>query len=138
MKIKLLIITHGSLGEEFLKTVREITGKDEDIEVFGIFRCDPVSKIKEHLNHLVERLTKTGALLILTDIFGGTPMNLSIPHLASDRVEIITGVNLPMLITAVYKKEVKDVKKLADIVLSAGLKSIVIPRRKLDKGARGE
>jgi PTS system mannose-specific IIA component len=126
MEIKILIVTHGDLGKVISDTAMEIVGNRGGVEVFGISRHQRVEEIKAELNSLIENMLNDSKLLIFTDMLGGTPTNLSMPFLNNNSVEIITGVNLPMLITALHKRnDTKDIKRLADAVLEAGKKSLV-------------
>lgn len=124
--IKIIIMTHGNLGREFHNTVQDIMGSSDDIEIFDVYRSESIDSIKENLDSLLNRLLEDNAVLILTDMIGGTPSNISIKYLKNSMVEVLTGVNLPVVITALNKrKSVDSVQKLAEIVTEAGKKSIV-------------
>lgn len=126
MDIKLLICTHNDFGRELYKTVQDIMGSKDGIKVYSVFNCQPVEQIKENFKKLLNSLLKKNSVLILTDILGGTPTNIAMPFLKNKNVELVTGVNLPMLITAIHKKnELQDVRKLAQVVGNSGKKSIV-------------
>lgn len=126
MSIKLLIVTHGELGREIFSSTRDIMGKTGDVEVYSIYRDCSAEQIKNDIEELLNNLLKDSAVLVLTDMLGGTPTNMTLPFLRNENIEIITGVNLPMLITALNKKnEVNNVRKLSQIVNEAGIKSIV-------------
>jgi PTS system mannose-specific IIA component len=133
MAIKILIVTHGQFGKELYSTVEDIMGKDEDVEVFGISRCMSVEQIRDEITNIVSRLTNEGKVLIMTDMMGGTPTNMSLPFLQKKNVEIISGINMPMLITAINKKnKADDLCSLAQIVSEAGKKSVVNCRNHVD------
>lgn len=133
MHIKILIIMHGDLAQNLINTVSDIMGKKEELSAFDIDRCLSSETIKEELSKIVDGFIKDNSILILTDILGGTPTNVSLPYLKNERIEIVTGVNLPMVITAVNKKdELKDIKKLAEVVVASGCKSIVNCRDRVD------
>jgi len=101
--IGIVVVTHGRIAEELVNTARTIVGELPRIAAVSIgWGDDPAAA-----NAAIERgLAETGGgeTLVLTDMFGGTPTNLSLPYL-SDEVEIVTGVNLPMLIKASSLRE---------------------------------
>ncbi|MBN2406422.1 MAG: PTS sugar transporter subunit IIA [Elusimicrobia bacterium] len=133
MHIKVLIITHKKMGQELANTARSIIGP-RDIEVFGIPYSKGIDEIKKEFGELMKRLLSDSAVLILTDMIGGTPTNISMGYLKDEKVEIVTGVNLPMVITALHKKdEIKDIRKLAEIITNTGIKSVIDCKQKLDR-----
>ncbi len=126
MGIKLLVITHGEFGLQLYNAARDIMGKVEDVEVYGIYRTQSVQQIKDDLKNLIDIFLKDSAVLILTDMLGGTPTNMVLEFLNNNKVEVITGINLPMFIVALNKKkQVEDVKKFTEIVCEETKKSIV-------------
>jgi mannose/fructose-specific phosphotransferase system component IIA len=131
MNIKVLVITHGNFGVELRSTVEDIMGKHEDLDVFQVLRCSPIEQVRSDFKDLVEEELKKNKLLVLTDMLGGTPNNIALPYLSKDNVAIVSGVSMPMLITALNKKNsVNTVDELAEIVSQAGQRSVV------DCGAR--
>ncbi len=126
VNIKILIVTHGEYGRETANTLFDIMGKSEDLIVYGVYRNKGMEEIKNDLNGLICDLIKNNSVLVFTDMLGGTPSNTVIPFLDKEKVDIITGVNLPMLITAQSKKNsVESLSELSRIVSDAGRKSIV-------------
>ncbi len=100
--IGIVVVTHGRIAEELVNAARTIVGDVPAIAAVSIGWDDPVAA-----NAAIERgLAEAGGgdVLVLTDMFGGTPTNLSLPYL-SERVEIVTGVNLPMIIKASALRE---------------------------------
>jgi PTS system mannose-specific IIA component len=133
MSIKILLVTHGKYAEETYNTTADIMGKSDDVRVFGISRCQGIEDIKKELGQIVEDIIKQDELLILVDMIGGTPMNLSVPFLKNEKVEVISGVNMPMLITAMNRKnQMPNIKELADVVCDMGQKSIVNLKKRID------
>ncbi|MFW6134657.1 MAG: PTS sugar transporter subunit IIA [Elusimicrobiota bacterium] len=126
MKIKILIITHEDLGGKLLETAQKIMGELKDVETFSVYRSDNADYIKINLKAAIKRITEKSGLIILTDMLGGTPTNFSLPYISEKKVEVVTGVNLPMLIACVRKKErVNDLKELANKVEEYGKKGII-------------
>jgi len=94
--IGIVVVTHGRLAEELVNAARTIVGEIPAIVAVSMGWSDDVAAAKEQVERAIAQ-AGAGETLLLTDMFGGTPTNLSLPFLSS-RVEIVTGVNLPMLI----------------------------------------
>ena len=96
--IGVLVVTHGQLAIELVKAAEMIVGALPRFVAVSIGWHDDVTTAREAIGQAIERVQGEEGVLILTDMFGGTPSNLGMTFLARDRVEVITGVNLPMLI----------------------------------------
>lgn len=119
--IKIVIATHNGLGRAYLETLELIMGKQENIEVVEVNLNTQLDELKKVIKNDVN---ETSGTLILTDMFGGTPSNISIPFLLKDKVEIVFGLNLPMLLTAVSKRDKTKLSELAEISAKSGRESI--------------
>ncbi|MCK4338019.1 MAG: hypothetical protein KAX11_08740, partial [Candidatus Aminicenantes bacterium] len=93
-----IIVSHGKLAEELLNALNIILGEVVNMEAISIGWYDDVEESKKRINKILKRVEQKNGVVIFTDMFGGTPSNLSLSFLKDDYVEIITGVNLPMLI----------------------------------------
>lgn len=93
-----LVVTHGDLARELVGAAGRILGPLEHLEAVPIGWDQEVESARGMIQQAVERVAGAEGVLILTDMFGGTPANLSLSFLESGKVEIVTGVNLPMLI----------------------------------------
>ncbi len=133
--IGIVIAAHLSLAEEFLKVAKEVVGSFENVCAVSVdIKKDPES-IKRELEEAVKSVNDGDGVLIMTDMFGGTPSNISLSLLKEGEVEVITGLNLPMLIKAAtsrrdiklseFSKSLKEFGKnnieLATDVLSSGV-----------------
>jgi PTS system mannose-specific IIA component len=100
MSIGVVVVTHGQLATELLNAAEMIVGDLPQFVAVSIGWHDDVEVAREAIGRAIERVSAAAdaGVLILTDMFGGTPANLGVTFLQPDRVEIITGVNLPMLI----------------------------------------
>ena len=96
--IGVVVVTHGQLATELVNSAEMIVGDLPNFTAVSIGWHDDVTDAREDIAQAVERVRGDGGVLILTDMFGGTPSNLGITFLEVDRLELITGVNLPMLI----------------------------------------
>lgn len=122
----ILVVTHGNLADELVKAARMIIGEDfHGIEPISIGWNDEVAKARKAILTGIESVNDKSGVLILTDMFGGTPTNLSLSFLETDKVEIITGVNLPMLIKLFsLRKENWNLVEAAQKIRAQGQKSI--------------
>jgi PTS system mannose-specific IIA component len=96
--IGLVLVTHGRLAEEFHHAVEHVVGQQEYLETVSIGADDDMEQRRRDIVDAVARADNGSGVIILTDMFGGTPSNLAISVMESGRIEVIAGVNLPMLI----------------------------------------
>ena len=96
--IGVIVVTHGQLAIELVKAAEMIVGDLPQFVAVSIGWHDDVTVAREEIARAIERVQGPAGVLILTDMFGGTPSNLGLTFLETNRVEVITGVNLPMLI----------------------------------------
>ena len=119
-----IIVSHGKLGEELLNALTIILGEAVNIEAISIGWYDDVEESKMRINQSLKRVDQKNGVLIFTDMFGGTPSNLSFSFLNNNQVEIITGVNLPMLIKFVSLQRNYNLNEVAKKVVEQGKKNI--------------
>jgi mannose PTS system EIIA component len=119
-----VIVSHGKLGEELLNALTIILGEAPNIEAISIGWYDDVEESKKKINQSLKRVNQKSGAVIFTDMFGGTPSNLSFSFLKDNQVEIITGVNLPMLIKFVSLQRSNNLKEVAGKVVEQGKKNI--------------
>jgi mannose PTS system EIIA component len=99
--IGVVVVTHGQLATELVNAAEMIVGDLPQFTAVSIGWHDDVNDAREDIAQAIERVRGEEGVLLLTDMFGGTPSNLAMTFLAQGRVEVITGVNLPMLIKLV-------------------------------------
>lgn len=120
-----LIVTHGNLAYELLNAARQIEADVAGIEAVPLEWSDTVDEAREKIVAALERLGPDRGVIIFTDMFGGTPSNISLSFLEQGRIEIVTGVNLPMIVKfAMVKEASKDVATLAHTISEKGSKAI--------------
>lgn len=122
-----VIVTHGRLAEELLEATRRIVGPTEAIRAVSIDWDDDVDDARQQIEVAVREVDRDGRILILTDMFGGTPTNVSLSFLEQGRVEILTGVNLPMMIklTSLQRSE-ESLDEVARQVRDRGQRSVYV------------
>ena len=96
--IGLVLVTHGQLAEEFRNAVEHVVGPQENFETVAIGADDDMEQRRRDIIDAVTKVDQGSGVVVLTDMFGGTPSNLAISVMETGRVEVIAGMNLPMLI----------------------------------------
>jgi PTS system mannose-specific IIA component len=124
--IGIVIITHGQLGNALVETAEIIfSEKPESIISVSINLTENVEKLRKKINTAIRSVDANKGVLILTDMFGGTPSNLSYSFLEEGRIEVISGVNLPVLLKAInLRKKDMDLHQMAKTIETYGKKSI--------------
>ena len=98
MRVGVVVVTHGQLAAELLNAAEMIVGDLPQFTAVSIGWHEDVNDAREDIAQAIERVKGDSGVLLLTDMFGGTPSNLGMTFLQGERLEVITGVNLPMLI----------------------------------------
>jgi len=124
--VGVLVVTHGRLGEELVDVACRIVGDVRHISFVPIGWNDEVEASKHRISGALQALDQGKGVLVLTDMFGGTPSNISLPFLRRDRVEIVTGVNLPMVIKVANQTGEETLADLARRVCDQGQRHISI------------
>jgi PTS system mannose-specific IIA component len=130
-----VIVTHYRLGEEFLQALRLIV---PDAPPFQAVSIDPKQSVDEMREAIADALRRAGGegVLILTDMFGGTPSNMGLSFLEEHRVEVVTGLNLPMLIKLATMTEERPLEELATFIKEYGQRNIRVASEILPEGRR--
>jgi PTS system mannose-specific IIA component len=111
--VGVVVVTHGQLATELLNAAEMIVGELPRFTAVSIGWHDDVDVAREAIERAVAKIDSGHGVLLLTDMFGGTPSNLGLTFLDAGRVEVITGVNLPMLIKLAKTPGRKDIRALA-------------------------
>jgi len=127
-----LVVTHGKLATELVNAAKMIVGELANMQAISIGWNDDVNEARERIRTSLKQIDHGHGVLILTDMFGGTPTNISLTFLEKGRTEIITGVNLPMLIKVAGTTET-DLQAVAQKVRAQGQKSIYVASEVLAK-----
>lgn len=136
--IGIIIVSHGKYGSAILKAAEEILGPQSDCVSISIDAAHPVEDVVRRLNDAAERLNMGGGVIALTDMFGGTPTNLALSLPKKYSVEVVTGVNLPMLLKVFESRSSADLQQLANLAGEAGKAGIVVTGRMLRSKNRQE
>jgi len=120
-----LIVTHGNLAHELLNAAKQIEADVSGIEAVSLDWNESVDASREKIGEALQRIGRDRDVIIFTDMFGGTPSNISLSFLEKGHVEIVTGVNLPMVVKfAMVKQESKDLLTVAHMITEKGSKAI--------------
>ena len=129
--IGLLIVTHSNLGREIIKAAEFIVGRVEATDAISITETTDSEGIHKKIQKKVEALDRGQGVLILTDMFGGTPSNISLSFLKEGQVEVLTGVNLPMVLAIARNRSEQTLSEVAKTAEEAGKMSISLASKLL-------
>jgi PTS system mannose-specific IIA component len=121
-----VIVTHGQLASEFLAAAEMIVGAVKHIAAVSIGWHDDVETARDEIERAIGRVSEGRGVLILTDMFGGTPTNITSMFLAEGEVEVVTGVNLPMVIKLASQTEPESLNEVASRVRDQGREGIYL------------
>ena len=124
--IGLVLVTHGNLALEFISAMQHVVGKQDNIAPVCIGPEDDMEMRRQEILDKVGEVDAGAGVVVLTDMFGGTPSNLAISIMDRANVEIIAGVNLPMLIKIAALRKEKNLKETVEGAQEAGKKYINI------------
>ena len=122
--IGLVLVTHGQLANEFRHAVEHVVGPQENFETVAIGADDDMEQRRRDIVDAVSRVDTGSGVIVLTDMFGGTPSNLAISVMDSGRTEVIAGMNLPMLIKLSSVRKADNMNAALDEAQAAGRKYI--------------
>ncbi len=122
--IGLIVVTHGNLAREFVAALEHVVGPQQQIKAISIFPNDDMEERRNAILEAAKSVSTGDGVIILTDMFGGTPSNLSISVMDSGSVEVIAGVNLPMLVKLARIREEAQLPDALKQAQDAGRKYI--------------
>ena len=133
--IGMILVTHGRLAEEFVHAMEHVVGEQPDVATVCIGPNDDMQAKRREIAGAIKRVDSGSGAAILTDLFGGTPSNLAISLMKSENVEVIAGVNLPMLIRLEGARKVMGVHAAVAAAREAGRKYISVASEILGEAA---
>jgi PTS system mannose-specific IIA component len=132
--IGLVLVTHGKLAIEFRAALEHVVGPQEACETITIGPDDDMEERRRDIVSAVNRVNDGSGVILLTDMFGGTPSNLAISVMEAGKVEVVAGVNLPMLIKLASVRADNSLEAAAGAAQDAGRKYINVASRVLANG----
>jgi PTS system mannose-specific IIA component len=133
--IGLVLVTHGRLASEFIVAMEHVVGPQERIAGICIGPDDDMDQRRKDIAKAIAKVDDGTGVIILTDLFGGTPSNLAISLMKSDKIEVIAGVNLPMLIRLEGARKTMDVRAAVAAAREAGRQYISVASEILGEAA---
>ncbi|MGD2132562.1 MAG: PTS sugar transporter subunit IIA [Maricaulaceae bacterium] len=133
--IGILIVTHGRLSEELLAATEHVVGDLERARALAIGPDDDLERRRADIEKAIKAVNDGSGVVIVTDMFGGTPANLAITFLEKGKVEVLAGANLPMLVKLAEARETMKVADAAEAARAAGCKYIAVASRILSGDA---
>ena len=124
--IGLVIVTHGRLAAEFVSAMEHVVGRQRAVEAVCIGPEDDMERRRQDILEAVDRVDSGDGVILLTDMFGGTPSNLAISVMEQTRAEVIAGLNLPMLIKLASVRGREDLQTCVAHAQDAGRKYISV------------
>ncbi len=125
--VGILIVSHGRLADALISSVQSLVGSLEKIRGVSIWSKDR-EEVEDRIQKKMTEVDDGDGVVILTDILGGTPTNLSLSFLENKKVEVVTGVNMPMLLTLASYRKGKTLREISSLVKESGRRSIVLAR----------
>jgi PTS system mannose-specific IIA component len=132
LMIGLVLVTHGRLANEFRAALEHVVGPQSHIETVSIGPDDDVERRRQDILDAVAKVASGSGVILLTDMFGGTPSNLAISVMEAGKVEVIAGVNLPMLIKLASVRTEKPLGQAIEDAQEAGRKYINVASQVLN------
>jgi len=128
--IGLVVVCHEDMAAELVKAAEMIVGKIESVAAVGIKQDSAPETLMDEVQQAIKKVDRKKGVMLLTDMFGGTPSNIALAFLG-ETVEVVTGVNLSMLIKFANHRDEKSLPELAALVQDAAQKSIIIASQML-------
>jgi len=124
--IGLVLVTHGRLAHEFSAALEHILGRQEQMEAIVVSAHDDPELCRRAITEAVNRVDSGDGVVILTDMFGGTPSNLAISCMSRPKVDVLAGINLPMLVKLAKVRQDRPLPEAIDMAQEAGRKYVTI------------
>jgi PTS system mannose-specific IIA component len=124
--IGVVIVTHYRLAEEFLQAVQLIVGELENFHAIGLDPANSPESMRTRIDKAIREADRGDGVLMLVDMFGGTPSNLCLSFLEEDRIEVVTGLNLPMLVKVARLRTPMPIHEVAELAREYGRRNISV------------
>jgi PTS system mannose-specific IIA component len=134
--VGILIVSHGRLAEALISSVQFLVGNLQKIRGVSIWPKDKGKEVRDRIQKEIEEVDDGDGVVILTDVLGGTPTNLSLSFLKEEKVEVVTGVNMPMLLTLSSYRKGRSLREIGKLVKKSGRRSIVLAKEVLGLGRK--
>jgi PTS system mannose-specific IIA component len=126
--VGILIVSHGRVAEALISSMQLLVGKLEKIRGISIWPKDKEKDVRDRIRKEIKEVDDGDGVVILTDVLGGAPTNLSLSSIERERVEVVTGVNMPMLLTLSSYRENRSLEEIGKLVKKSGRRSITLAK----------
>ena len=126
--VGILIVSHGRLADALISSVQSLVGNLEKIRGVPIWSKDREEEVRYRIQKEMAEVDDGDGVVILTDILGGTPTNLSLSFLEDEKVEVVTGVNIPMLVTLASYRKGRSLREIGSLVKKSGRRGIILAK----------
>lgn len=130
-KPSVLIVTHADFGEGLLRAAEMIVGRQEGVKTLSLYEGESLEGFRDKVREAI--LSLEGGVLVMLDLFGGTPANAAALNLQERKFECVAGVNLPMLLEVLLNRDRLSLPELADLALKSGAAGIADVRKTLEE-----
>jgi PTS system mannose-specific IIA component len=124
--IGVVIVTHYHLADEFLQAVQLIVGEVENFHAIGLDPASSPESMRTRIDKAIREADRGAGVLMLVDMFGGTPSNLCLSFLDEDRIEVVTGLNLPMIVKVARLRDPMAIHEVAELAREYGRRNISV------------
>ena len=124
--VGVLIVSHGRLAEALISEVQFLIGNFQRVKGVSIWPKESEEEARDRIRERMTEVDEGDGIVILTDILGGTPTNLSMAFFRDERVKVVTGVNVPMLLTLVSYRKGRSLEEICSLVKKSGRRSIIL------------
>jgi len=131
--IGMILVTHGRLAEEFVHAMEHVVGRQDNVATICIGPNDDIEARRKEIARAIGEVDSGNGVVVLTDLFGGTPSNLAISLMEAGKVEVIAGINLPMLIRLAVARKTMGVVEAARAARDAGRNYITVASEYLEQ-----
>jgi PTS system mannose-specific IIA component len=137
--VGILIVSHGRLSEALIASVQFLVGNFQKIKGVSIWPKDKEKEVKDRIQQKMAEVDDGDGVVILTDVLGGTPTNVSLSFLKDEKVEVVTGVNIPMLLTLSSYRKGRSLREIGKLVKKSGRRGIILAKEVLgqEEGSAG-
>ena len=129
--VGILVVSHGRLADALISSVQSLVGNLEKIRGVSIWSKDREEEVKGRIRKKIAEVDDGDGVVILTDIPGGTPTNISLFFKKNEKVEVVTGVNVPMLVTLSSYRKRRSLREIGKLVKKSGRRSIILAKEVL-------
>ncbi|MCX5860200.1 MAG: PTS sugar transporter subunit IIA [Proteobacteria bacterium] len=134
--VGVVLVGHGGLAEEMMRTAEFIAGKLERVAAVRVNQEEPLEALQKKIRDAIRQVAGAEGVLVLTDMFGGTPSNLSLSFMEPGKVEVISGMNLPMVLKLIENREGLNLQAYAREIRESGQRNISLASEILDRGQK--